>query len=455
MPRRSQSDRMIKLDDGAAAVIRRLGEKGYKAYAVGGCVRDLLEGKTPHDYDIATSASPEEVIGVFDGETIVPTGLKHGTVTLVKDKIPYEITTFRKDGDYADGRRPESVEFVRDIESDLSRRDFTVNAMAYNDADGLIDPFGGERDIKNKILRCVGDPDRRFDEDALRILRLVRFCATLGFTADGRTAVAADRKAGRLNAVSAERVFEEIDKLLQGDYAVGALLKFRRIMFAVIPELAPCDGFRQRTPWHRYDVYGHIARSVGYARKDPAERWCMLLHDVAKPDTFSFSDGKGHFYGHARVSAEKCAEIFNRLKFPSALKKETLFLIENHGYPLKNDERAIKRAMNKFGDKAFFKILDVHMADNLAQGTALSENERKTVEQVRKTALRIIGRGDCYSLKTLGIDGEDLVKIGFKGEEVGETLNKLLRDVIDGRLPNNRDALYGKSVDMYERKTRA
>ena len=442
----------LVLSDGAKTVVRKLTEKGYKAYAVGGCVRDLLRGRTPDDYDIATSAFPENVAEVFSAYDVIPTGLKHGTVTVVIDKIPYEITTFRKDGNYPDGRRPEKVEFVDDLKEDLSRRDFTVNAMAYNDDEGLIDPFGGEQDLKNKILRCVGDPEKRFTEDALRILRAARFCSTLSLTAEEETARKAIKLAYKLKNVSAERIFAEVNKLLLGENVVGALLKFRKVVFAVIPELAPCDGFMQRTPWHRYDVYGHIARSVGFAKRDEAERWCMLLHDIGKPSTFSFSDGKGHFYGHAKVSADMSAAVFARLKFPSALKKEVAFLIENHGYPLKNDEKFIKRTMFKFGDKAFFKILDVHEADNRAQGTTLSENERKLVEEVRKTAEKIVNSGECYSYSGLKINGSDLIAIGFKGEEVGSTLNKILIDVIEGKTTDDRDILLKKAAKMYERK---
>ena len=324
--------------------------------------------------------------------------------------------------------------------------------MAYNDDEGLIDPFGGEQDLKNKILRCVGDPEKRFTEDALRILRAARFCSTLSLTAEEETARKAIKLAYKLKNVSAERIFTEINKLLLGENVVGALLKFRKVVFAVIPELAPCDGFIQRTPWHRYDVYGHIARSVGFAKRDEAEKWCMLLHDIGKPSTFSFADGKGHFYGHAKVSADMSAAVFARLKFPSALKKEVAFLIENHGYPLKNDEKFIKRTMFKFGDKAFFKILDVHEADNMAQGTTLSEKERKLVEEVRNTAEKIVNRGECYSYSGLKINGSDLIAIGFKGEEVGSTLNKILIDVIEGRTADERDILLKKAADTYARK---
>ena len=447
---------MVKLDVGAASeLISALTARGYKAYAVGGCVRDLLCGKKPCDYDIATSALPDEVAEVFAGQKVIGTGLKHGTVTVIVGGKPYEITTFRKDGDYADGRRPDSVQFVGDIVGDLSRRDFTVNAMAYNDEDGLIDPFGGEADLKNKILRCVGEPERRFKEDALRILRAVRFCAVCGFTPEENTVNAATRLRDGLKRVSAERIFAELNKTLLGDYVVGALLKFRKVIFAVIPELAPCDGFKQRTPWHLYDVYGHIARSVGFAQKDESERWCMLLHDVGKPETFSFSDGKGHFYGHAKVSKEKADKILQRLKLPTALRKETLFLIENHGYPLKNDERHIKRAMYKFGDKAFFKILDVHSADNQAQGTTLSAAEKKVVEQVTATAENIVKRGDCYSYSALKINGSDLARIGFRGEEIGVIMKRLLFDVIDGKLTNDGASLKAAAVKAYERQTRA
>lgn len=431
----------LELDDGCKFIIKRLTDAGYKAYAVGGCVRDLLSDKTPDDYDIATSASPESTSAVFNEFTVIKTGIKHGTVTVVVEWKNYEVTTFRRDGKYFDGRRPESVDFVTDITEDLSRRDFTVNAMAYNDEEGLIDPFGGEKDIKRRILRCVGNPERRFNEDALRILRLVRFSSSLGYGADRKTSKAAFAASYKLKRVSAERVYCELNKTLLGKNATAALLTFKRIIFAVIPELAATDGFLQKTPWHKYDVYGHIARSVGFAAVDEAERWCMLLHDVAKPECFSFSDGKGHFYGHAKRSAEIADSVFERLKFPTALRQETVFLIENHGYVFKNDEVTLKKLLNKWGYKSFFKLIDVHRADSGAQGTVLSEKERGIIDETDATAKNILSSGECYTLSQLAINGNDVLAFGFKGERVGGVLNYFLNAVIRGDVENDREEL--------------
>ncbi len=438
----------LKLDDGSKFIIGRLTAAGYKAYAVGGCIRDLLSGKNPEDFDLASSALPQQTIELFSDFPIIKTGLKHGTITVAINGENYEITTFRRDGNYPDGRRPDRVDFVSDITEDLSRRDFTVNAMAYNDKDGLIDPFGGEKDIGNKMLKCVGDPEKRFTEDSLRILRLVRFSSTLGYRVEKNTAEYAKLLALGLKNVSCERIFAELNKMLAGKNVVAALLNFKSVIFEIFPELRISDGFSQKTPWHKYDVYGHIARSVGYAKVDESERWCMLLHDIAKPETFSFSDGKGHFYGHAKRSAVIAEDIFDRLKFPTMLRKETSFLIANHGYVLKNDEKTIKRLLSKWGDRAFFKLLDVHRADNLAQGTRFSETERKTLDEVEITAKRIIERGDCYKLSQLEVGGTEVAAAGFKGERIGEILDSLLSEVISGKLANDKAAILRRLKEL-------
>ena len=431
----------LKLSRGAEFIINRLTENGFKAYAVGGCVRDLLRGKTPDDYDVTSSARPEQTLAVFKDLPVFTTGLKHGTVTVVYEKENFEVTTFRRDGDYSDGRRPDEVSFSCDIKEDLSRRDFTVNAAAYNYADGLIDPFGAQSDIKNGILRCVGDPTKRFAEDSLRILRLVRFCSTLGFAAAAETAAAAEKLRGGLKRVSGERIFTELTKTINGANATCALMQFKDIIFEVLPELAPCDNFDQKSPWHAYTVYEHIARSVGAADGDEAIKWCMLLHDCGKPECFTQKDGVGHFYGHAAVSAKKAQAVFARLKFSSALKKRALFLIENHDYRINPDEKSVKKVLSKWGYSAFYDILKVRYADNFAQGTPFSERERSVTDELKLIADRVKARGDCVTLKDLAINGSDVIAMGAKPEKVGKILNNALSQVISGSIENDKQKL--------------
>ena len=427
----------LKLSLGAEFIINRLTENGFKAYAVGGCVRDLLRGKTPDDYDITSSARPEQTLAVFKDLPVFTTGLKHGTVTVVYGKENFEVTTFRRDGEYSDGRRPDEVTFSDDIKEDLSRRDFTVNAAAYNYTDGLIDPFGAQADIEKGILRCVGDPEKRFTEDSLRILRLVRFCSSLGFSAAAQTAAAAEKLRGGLKMVSGERIFTELNKTIMGANATYALMQFKDIIFEVLPELAPCDNFDQKSPWHAYTVYEHIARSVGAAGGDDAIKWCMLLHDCGKPECFTQKDGVGHFYGHSAVSAKKAQAVFARLKFSSALKKRVYFLIENHDYRINPDEKSVKKVLSKWGYSAFYDILKVKRADNLAQNTPLAFFERGVLDELEHIADGVKARGDCVTLKDLAINGAVVIAAGAKPEKVGEILNNALSQVINGSIEND------------------
>ena len=431
----------LKLSEGAEFIIDRLEKNGYKAYAVGGCVRDLLRGKTPCDFDIASSASPFRVLELFADTPTFETGLKHGTVTVVVDGENYEVTTFRRDGEYSDGRRPDGVTFTDDLTEDLARRDFTVNAMAYNYSDGLIDPFGGLDDLKSRTLKCVGDPYKRFKEDSLRILRLVRFSSSLGFVADKKTAEAAKELRSGLSHVSAERVFVELDKTLHGENAVNALLGFHDIIFEVLPELKPCYKFDQKSPWHRYDVYEHIVRSVGAADNVEEIKWCMLLHDIGKPDCYVFRNGSGHFYGHAEVSVKKAEAIFDRLKVSRKLKRYALFLIKNHDYVISPDDKSVKKVIAKWGYGAFYDILKVKKADNAAQATEAAEKESGVTDELKRIADKIKARGDCVCLKDLAINGDDLLELGVEKEKISKILNFTLSKVISGTLKNDKEIL--------------
>ncbi|MBR1868046.1 MAG: CCA tRNA nucleotidyltransferase [Clostridia bacterium] len=431
----------VILPSSAKKILSALKEKGFAAYIVGGAVRDSLIGKPVFDYDITTSARPEEIVGIFSDDKIIPTGLKHGTVTVVKEGKAYEITTFRKEKGYSDLRRPDAVEFVSSVEDDLRRRDFTVNALAYNEEEGIIDLYGGLSDLKNKIIRTVGDPDERFSEDALRILRALRFSSQLGFSIEKETAERLIAARGELRFISAERIFSEIEKLLSGDFSEEVLISFAPVVFTIIPELEKCYKFDQKSSWHRYDVYTHIVKATSAVDNKPSLKFAALLHDVAKPEKFFMKNGEGHFYGHAERSAEIANDVLKRLKAPNRLINEVFTLIKYHDMPVSDDDFTIKKRLRKFGEEIFFDLISLKLADGAAQGTRKANGEREKTLNVKKRAEEIVERGDCYSLSTLKIDGDDLVAMGYEGKTVGKMLENILDDVICGNIINDREVL--------------
>lgn len=434
-------DLTIKLPETIKFVLGKLEINGFSAYAVGGAVRDYILGNPANDWDVTTSALPDETEKVFSGFKVIKTGIKHGTVTVIVNGCPVEITTFRKESGYTDNRHPDNVEFVSDLAEDLKRRDFTVNSLAYNEKEGLIDLYGGLFDLENGIIRTVGDPRERFSEDALRILRAVRFSSKLGFSIEEKTYAAAKELKENLKNVSAERIFSEFTKTLCGKNVRNALLFYHEIITEIIPEMKPCVGFEQHSKWHLYDVYEHIVRSVEYIRPTAELRLTMFFHDIGKPDCFFTRDGEGHFYGHPEVSAEKTDKILRRLKAPTALREEVVFLVKNHDVRLSDSEINIKKKLNEIGKERFFLLLDVKDADNTAQGTLLAKTENEKIKQIGVIARGIIERGEVYDIKQLKISGEDLLKIGFSGKEIGEETEKLLNSCIENRLENDEESL--------------
>ena len=411
---------------------------GFEAYAVGGCVRDAILGLTPHDYDLCTNALPEETAGLFPGHTLVRSGEKHGTIGVVFDKEVIEITTFRTEGGYQDSRHPGWVRFVPDVKEDLSRRDFTVNAMAYNPKTGYIDPFGGQEDLQKGILRAVGDPTTRFTEDALRILRGVRFGVRFSLTPTEDTLAAMNALAPLMDNLARERVFDELCKLLP-------LLKsedmatYSAILTQVIPPLAPTLGFDQKNPHHIYDVYTHTAQVVENAPKDLAVRWAAILHDCGKPGCFSLDEtGIGHFYGHAEVSAQMADDLLLQLKAPTALRERVVFLIEKHMTPLEPDKKLLRRRLGQYGVDALHQLVALQKADCIGTGT--HENDR--FEAISALIAEILQEQACLTLRDLAVNGKDLQKIGFApGKEIGACLNLLLEQVLDEKLPNEKEVL--------------
>lgn len=417
----------------------RLEAAGWEAWCVGGGVRDLLLGREPGDWDVTTSARPEAVMALF-GPAALPTGLKHGTVTIGGGR-GVEVTTFRRDGDYLDNRHPDHVEFTSSLEEDLSRRDFTVNAMAMDLRGQLRDPFRGRSDLAAGVLRAVGEPEARFREDALRIMRGLRFAAKLGFAVEPETAAAMDRCRHLLENIAPERLHVEMTGLLCGPWAAETLLAYPRVLEVFLPEIAPCVGFDQRSPYHCYDVWEHTARSVGAVPPRPVLRWAMLLHDLGKPETFSLGeDGRGHFYGHWRESVKKAEAVMDRLRFDNHSRRIILTLVERHDCELPLSERSVRRNLARYGEETLRLLLEVKRGDNQAQAPAYRDRLR-LIDQWEALLDVVIAQGSCFSLGQLAVRGGDLTALGYRGPAVGEMLRQLLEQVIEERLPNDREAL--------------
>lgn len=418
-----------------------LEQAGFAAYLAGGCVRDLLRGVSPHDYDLTTDALPEQTRTVFADRRVLPTGLKHGTVTLLAGPYALEITTFRTDGTYTDGRRPDSVTFTRSIGEDLRRRDFTVNAMAYSPVRGLVDPFGGRADLQKKLLRCVGDPSERFREDALRVLRGARFSSCLGFSVEPATARAMEALTPRLALVSAERITAELLKLLCGVDVGRVLDEFRELFAFLLPELRPCFGFDQRNRHHCFDVYTHILRVVSAVPPDPLLRVAALFHDVAKPACFVFRDGRGHFPSHAERSAEIADATLRRWKTEKRLRGDVCTLVRLH-------DRWLKREPASAAPELLAEV-PPHLVEPLlalmeADATAKAEADLAVahVRALRDAVATFLASHPCLTLHDLAVNGDDLLSLGFPpGPAVGDALRALLDRVRVGDLPNDRDAL--------------
>ena len=428
------------LPESVSQCIAAMEASGYPCYAVGGCVRDACLGLTPHDFDLCTAALPGTVRQVFSDRQLVLAGEKHGTVGIVTEDGVIEITTFRTEGGYQDSRHPDWVRFVDRIEEDLARRDFTVNAMAYSPTRGFADPFGGRADLENHILRAVGDPCARFREDALRILRGVRFAVRFGLTPEPETFRAMLESAPLMDKLARERVFEELCKLLPLVSAAD-LLQFAPILTQVLPELAPTVGFCQHSPYHAYDVFTHTAHVVAAVPADPALRWAALLHDAGKIPTFTLDEqGRGHFLGHAKVSAQMADAALLRLKAPTALRQQVVLLIEKHMTPIQPERKTVRRWLSRLGKESLEQVLTLQEADMGSKGTKNPE-ELAQFEQIRALISQIEAENACLSIKDLAINGRDLMALGLSGKQIGQTLQKLLDQVLDETLPNEKEPL--------------
>ena len=428
------------LPEAVREVLRRLEAAGHQAYAVGGCVRDLLLGRTPDDWDMTTSAHPEETMAVFAGCSF-PTGLQHGTVTVRWRGQSFEITTFRSDGPYQDNRHPSAVFFSRELSEDLRRRDFTINAMAM-DADGrLTDLFGGREDLRQGIIRCVGDPDTRFGEDVLRIMRALRFSAVLGFSVAPETAQAIRRNRELLRHIAVERIRVEMDKLLCGKNAAAVLREFPEVIGVFLPEVLPMVGFDQRNPHHCYDLWEHTLHALSSIVPEPALRWTMLLHDMGKPACFTVDDGGiGHFYGHDSRGAELAGEICRRLRFDKKTTQRIELLIGWHDRDIPRNKKSLSRALRQIGEEALRQLCRVKRADNLAQAPEFCWVQRE-IDQAEEIIAELLEQESCFTIKQLAVGGRDLMELGLQGPAIGTMLERLLTQVVDGQLPNERTAL--------------
>lgn len=426
-----------------------LKQAGFSSYVVGGCVRDSLLGLAPHDWDICTSALPDQMQAVFSNYHTVETGLKHGTLTVVIDHVPYEVTTFRIDGDYTDHRHPDSVIFVDDLTKDLARRDFTVNAMAWSPDTGLQDPFGGRQDLSAEIIRCVGEPEQRFEEDALRILRALRFAAVYDFEIESATACALRKMAPDLKRIAGERIREELLKLLCGKAAGHILREYPEVLAEIIPEIRPMIGYDQQNHHHSYDLWEHTVRGIEGVPAEPVLRLTMLLHDTGKPVVRTTDEkGEGHYKGHPKVSEEIARRTAEALHLDNAFRDRLCTLVRHHDTPLRTENGKINtdrsfllRRLNKYGESDLRALFLIHRSDRIATGYTTAEREDKRLRERMDALDALLAEQPCFTLKDLAVNGRDLTALGMNGKAVGETLQTLLEAVMDGKAENDKSVL--------------
>ncbi|HCA04323.1 MAG TPA: polynucleotide adenylyltransferase [Ruminococcaceae bacterium] len=447
----------ITIPENPSEIINRLENRGFEAFAVGGCVRDAMLGIAPHDWDICTNALPGQIKQCFAQFKTIDTGIRHGTVGIVLDNTPYEVTTYRVDGHYSDNRRPDRVSFTSDITRDLSRRDFTVNAIAFSEKRGLIDPFDGIRDLKNGVIRCVGNPNERFNEDALRILRALRFASRLGFVIEANTADELKQNALLLKNIAAERIQAEFTQILTGKYAEEILNEYREVIAVFIPEITPCFDFDQHTVHHKYDVYRHITRSVAGVNNEPVLRISMFFHDIAKPLAMTEdSDGTRHFKGHQKLSADIANDVLRRLKYPNALVDSCVKLILYHDVRFNGTKKQVKRLMNKVGKDLMPMLFKVMKADYNSQSDFMREEKLSSVTNAEKQYEQILLDNECFSLKELKIKGNDLISTGIcEGKTIGIILNALLDEVIEEKTKNKKADLLNRAKQLLNETKRA
>ncbi len=440
---------------GARYILQTLNGAGYETYLVGGCVRDLLRGAEPHDWDICTSARPEEAERCFAGQRIIETGLKHGTITVLVEGEPHEITTYRTEGPYSDSRRPDYVRFVPNLTEDLARRDFTMNAIAMDLDGNLRDPFGGADDIKAGLIRCVGEPNQRFQEDGLRVMRALRFAAVFGYEIEAQTARAVHENRAMLDRVAAERINVELRKLLVGQNVGAILRQYPDVFCQFWPQLGPLVTLEQHNPWHCWGGWEHTIHAVEVSPADATLRLTMLLHDIGKPACKSTDEqGIDHFYGHPAVSAKLAGEMLRALKFDNKTRERVVLLVERHDAQLPPRSQEIRRWLNRLGPETFFQLLEVKRADNMGLALEKVNDRLAELDEIQAKAEQILEERQCLTLKDLAVNGRDVIAAGIEpGPEVGRVLNGLLERVLGGEISNERKILleyvYRKDADSF------
>lgn len=438
----------IFIPENVKKILNTLERAGYEAYIVGGCVRDSILGKDPRDYDVTTSAQPEQVKTCLEGFNIIETGLKHGTVTVVSGDDYVEVTTFRVDGEYTDHRRPESVMYANNLADDLERRDFTINAMAYNAKIGIVDNYGGQKDLFRQVIRCVGNPCMRFDEDALRIMRALRFASELGFEIDPATANAIHEMKSLLLNVSNERISKEFDLLLMGSAPANILVTFADVFCTVFPEISASVGFDQHSRYHLYDVWKHSAVAIENSVADREVRLALFFHDIAKPKCCVFDEeGNGHFPGHEIESAEMAEKIMRRMNYSSDTIKCVSQLIKYHYVTPIEDEKVVKKLLAAIGPQYFFKLTELMKSDSRAKQSICFERVQ-ILEAMNAMAKRILENKECISISQLEIKGTDVAALGVQGSRIGEILDELLSMHIDEKVRNETNELIAAAKEL-------
>lgn len=436
----------IHIPTGARKIIARLEQHGYEAYIVGGCVRDSLMGKRPSDWDICTSARAEEMMALFEDKRVIPTGIQHGTLTILAEDGAYEVTTFRIDGEYLDHRHPKSVAFTRELAEDLSRRDFTINAMAWHPERGLIDLFGGVEDLRDRLVRAVGDPVQRFNEDGLRMLRMVRFATVLDFDYDPATYDAVRKQGHLLQYISKERIQVELNKILLAAHPARGLEDLYTLgMYPyIIPLMCHTVGFAQRGGHHFLDVFEHSLLAVGVIAPELVLRLTMLLHDIGKPFVWDSSESLSYdrFDDHAAVSAKLAGKILRDLKYDNATRKDVVELIAHHNDILLPDPVNVRRALARLGEVQTRRLVQVKVADLIAHDLA---GEREKIlalfAEISDVIDEVVARGDCTSVKALAIGGQDMMALGLSGRAIGQMLNAALELVLEKPEMNTKETL--------------
>lgn len=439
----------IELPENVKKLIETIEAAGYEAYAVGGCVRDSILGRIPDDWDITTTAKPLQIKEIF--RRTIDTGIKHGTVTVMMDKEGFEVTTYRIDGEYEDSRHPKDVTFTLDITEDLKRRDFTINAMAYNERRGLIDVFDGMKDIDRRIIRCVGNPKERFLEDALRMMRAVRFSAQLGYSIEEETKAAISKMAGNLKNISAERIQTELVKLVVSPHPDYLRVCYETgITKIIFPEFNPCMITEQNHPHHCYTVGEHTLHSMKETKTDKVLRLAMLFHDIGKPMTKKTDDeGIDHFHGHAKISEQIAETVLRRLKFDNDTIYKVSKLVLYHDYDISISAKGVRRAIHKIGEDIFPYLLEVKRADILAQSDYHKEDKLCSLTELEMIYKQVMEAKECVSLHTLAVTGKDLIEDGMKpSKELGEVLNQLLEIVLENPERNNKEELLTYSHEI-------